>query len=40
MAEKAGKIVKSVSDLDKGDRINIRFYDGRSDMTVERVEHG
>ncbi len=40
MAEKAGKIVKSVSDLDKGDRINIRFYDGRSDMSVERVEHG
>jgi exodeoxyribonuclease VII large subunit len=40
MAEKAGKIVKSVSDLDKGDRINIRFYDGRSDMIVERVEHG
>ncbi|MFA5348063.1 MAG: exodeoxyribonuclease VII large subunit [Methanoregula sp.] len=40
MAEKAGKIVKSVTDLDKGDRINIRFHDGRSDMTVERVEHG
>ena len=40
MAEKSGKIVKSVSDLDKGDKINIRFYDGISDMTVEHVEHG
>ena len=40
VAEKAGKIVKSISLLDKGDKINIRFYDGRSDMTVERVEHG
>ena len=40
VAEKAGTIVKSISDLDRGDRIKIRFYDGRSDMTVERVEHG
>ena len=40
MAKKSGKIVKSVSDLDKGDKINIRFYDGISDMTVEHVEHG
>jgi exodeoxyribonuclease VII large subunit len=40
VAEKAGRIVKRVSDLDKGDRIKIRFYDGRSDMSVERVEHG
>ncbi len=40
VAEKAGQIVKSISGIDKGDKINIRFYDGRSDMTVERVEHG
>jgi len=39
VAEKAGSIVKSISVLDKGDKINIRFYDGRSDMTVERVEY-
>jgi exodeoxyribonuclease VII large subunit len=39
VAEKAGTIVKSISVLDKGDKINIRFYDGRSDMTVERVEY-
>jgi exodeoxyribonuclease VII large subunit len=39
VAEKAGIIVKSISVLDKGDKINIRFYDGRSDMTVERVEY-
>jgi exodeoxyribonuclease VII large subunit len=39
VAEKAGEIVKSISVLDKGDRINIRFYDGRSDMTVEHVNH-
>ncbi len=39
MAEKDGKIVKSVSVLDTGNKINIRFYDGRSEMTVERVEH-
>lgn len=39
VAEKAGRIIKSSSVLEKGDRVNIRFYDGRSDMTVERVEH-
>jgi exodeoxyribonuclease VII large subunit len=39
MAEKDGKIVKSISVLDTGNKINIRFYDGRSEMTVERVEH-
>ena len=40
VAEKAGKIVKSVSVLEKGDTVDIRFYDGTSDMTVERVKHG
>jgi exodeoxyribonuclease VII large subunit len=39
MAEKDGKIVKSISVLDTGNKINIRFYDGRSEMTVERVEY-
>lgn len=39
VAERAGRVVKSSSVLEKGDRVNIRFYDGSSDMTVERVEH-
>ncbi len=39
VAVKAGMIVKSISALDKGDAIKIRFCDGTSEMTVERVEH-
>ncbi|MCX6689798.1 MAG: exodeoxyribonuclease VII large subunit [Methanoregula sp.] len=39
VAEKEGKVVKSVLALKKDDRIGIRFYDGRSTVCVERVEH-
>lgn len=39
VAEKNGMIVKSVDGISKNDRMNIRFYDGNSDVVVERVNH-
>jgi exodeoxyribonuclease VII large subunit len=39
VAEKNGLIVKSVDGITKNDRMNIRFYDGNSDVIVERVNH-
>ncbi|MDO9549802.1 MAG: exodeoxyribonuclease VII large subunit [Methanoregula sp.] len=39
VAEKNGMIVKSVDGITKNDRMNIRFYDGNSDVIVERVNH-
>ena len=39
VAEKNGLIVKSVGGLTKNDRMKIRFYDGNSDVIVERVDH-
>jgi exodeoxyribonuclease VII large subunit len=39
VAEKDGRLVKSVNSLVNNDRLRIRFSDGRSDMIVERVEH-
>ena len=39
VAEKGGTIIKSVGAITKDDRLAIRFYDGRSTVCVERVEH-
>ncbi len=39
VAEKNGLIVKSVAGLTQNDRMKIRFYDGNSDVIVERVDH-
>jgi len=39
VAEKDGNVVKTISAIKKDDRIGIRFYDGRSSVCVERVEH-
>ncbi len=39
VAEKNGVIVKSAGAIAKDDRMKIRFYDGNSDVVVERVDH-
>ena len=39
VAEKQGRVVKSAGTITKGDRMNIRFYDGSSLVTVEDVNH-
>jgi exodeoxyribonuclease VII large subunit len=39
VAEKEGRVVKSAGTITKGDRMNIRFYDGSSQVTVEDVNH-
>ena len=39
VAEKDGIVVKSVDALLGDDRLNLRFYDGRSRVVVERVDH-
>jgi exodeoxyribonuclease VII large subunit len=39
VAEKENRLVKSVDVLEQNDRLSIRFYDGRSHVIVERVEH-
>jgi len=39
VAEKEGKILKSTRTLSKDDRLNLRFYEGCSQVTVERVDH-
>jgi exodeoxyribonuclease VII large subunit len=39
VAEKNGRLVKSVDTLVPDDRLKIRFYDGKSHVIVERVEH-
>jgi len=39
VAQKDGKVVKTISAIKNGDRIGIRFYDGRSTVCVERVEY-
>ena len=39
VAEKDGSIVKSVTNLKKDDRLNIRFSDGRSRVITEGVEY-
>lgn len=39
VAEKNGAIVKSIDGITRDDRMKIRFYDGNTDVIVERVDH-
>jgi exodeoxyribonuclease VII large subunit len=39
VAEKNGIVVKSVNAMRENDRLNLRFYDGKSRVMVERVDH-
>lgn len=39
VAEKDGKILKNISTLSPDDRLKLRFYDGSSQVIVERVDH-
>jgi exodeoxyribonuclease VII large subunit len=39
VAEKNGAIVRSAGTIEKGDSMKIRFYDGSSQVVVERVDH-
>lgn len=39
VAEKDGRIVRGAGDIRKEDRLKLRFYDGSSNVTVERVDH-
>ena len=39
VAEKDGIVVRSVDAIGENDRLNLRFYDGRSRVIVERVDH-
>ncbi|MFA4825302.1 MAG: exodeoxyribonuclease VII large subunit [Methanoregula sp.] len=39
VAEKNGAIVKRVDGIAQNDRMKIRFYDGNTDVIVERVDH-
>jgi exodeoxyribonuclease VII large subunit len=39
VAEKDGRVVRGAGSIRKEDRLNLRFYDGSSKVTVERVDH-
>jgi exodeoxyribonuclease VII large subunit len=39
VAEKDGRVVRGTADIRKEDRLKLRFYDGSSEVTVERVDH-
>ncbi|MGA2699135.1 MAG: exodeoxyribonuclease VII large subunit [Methanoregula sp.] len=39
VAEKDGIVVRSTDAIGENDRLNLRFYDGRSRVMVERVDH-
>jgi exodeoxyribonuclease VII large subunit len=39
VAEKDGRVVRGAVEIRKEDRLNLRFYDGNSKVTVERVDH-
>lgn len=39
VAEKDGQVVRGAADIRKEDRLKLRFYDGSSQVTVERVDH-
>jgi exodeoxyribonuclease VII large subunit len=38
-AEKNGRGVRRTGEIRKEDRLNLRFYDGSSEVSVERVDH-
>lgn len=40
VAEKNGVVVRSAKNINQGDRMKVRFYDGSSQVTVERVDYG
>jgi exodeoxyribonuclease VII large subunit len=39
VAEKDGRVVRGVGEIRKEDRLKLRFYDGSSNVIVERVDH-
>lgn len=39
VAEKEGRVVRGAKNIEKGDRLKLRFYKGNSDVTVEHVDH-
>jgi exodeoxyribonuclease VII large subunit len=39
VAEKDGRVVRGTADIRKEDRLKLRFYDGSSEVTVERVDN-
>jgi exodeoxyribonuclease VII large subunit len=39
MAEKDGHVVRGTGSIRKEDRLKLRFYDGNSEVTVERVDY-
>ena len=39
VAERNGLIVKSAGDIARDDRMKIRFYNGNSDVVVEKVDY-
>ena len=39
VAEKDGIVVRSTDTISENDRLNLRFYDGRSRVMVERMDH-
>lgn len=39
VAEKDGRVVRGTGNIAIKDRLNLRFYDGSSEVTVERVDH-
>jgi exodeoxyribonuclease VII large subunit len=39
VAEKDGRVVRSTGTIRKEDRLKLRFYDGSSNVIVERVDH-
>ena len=39
VAEKDGQVIRGTGGIRKEDRLKLRFYDGSSEVTVERVDH-
>ena len=39
VAEKDGRVVRGTGGIAKDDRLKLRFYDGSSEVSVERVDH-
>ena len=39
VAEKDGRVVRGAGNIEPKDRMKLRFFDGSSDVTVERVDH-
>jgi exodeoxyribonuclease VII large subunit len=39
VAEKEGRVVRGAESIRKEDRLKLRFYNGSSEVTVERVDH-